>query len=108
MRARKQPRSIYLFLSFACQDLVTRKDFENGSNTKTFRASEVAERIERVGNAYQVIEEKNATELKYLVLALREQFRKNAESVAFAADWRCWMNEAKRLERFLSEEAFAK
>ena len=38
---------VYLTLTVACQDLITREDFANPFNTKTFTEREIDERLRR-------------------------------------------------------------
>ena len=47
MKVRKQKRTVYLALTVACQDLITREDFANPFNTKTFTEREIDERLRR-------------------------------------------------------------
>ena len=101
VKARKHPKSVYLFLTIACQDLITREDFDNVYKTKTFTITEVTDRIDNHPNSSIILKLKKATELKYLVLALRDQFHRNLGNIAFASKWRLWVNEAKELGNYL-------
>ena len=75
MKVRKQKRTVYLALTVACQDLITREDFANPFNTKTFTEREIDERLRREPAIGCYLENIPVAELKYYVLG------KNSNSV---------------------------
>ena len=99
MKVRKQKRTVYLALTVACQDLITREDFANPFNTKTFTEREIDERLRREPAISCHLENIPVAELKYLVLGVRKKFRciTNGEG----PKWRFWADESKELLRTL-------
>ena len=100
MKVRKQKRMVYLTLTVACQDLITREDFANPFNRKTFTEREIDERLRREPAIGCYLENIPVAELRYLVLCVRKKFQQcitNGEG----PKWRFWADESKELLRSL-------
>ena len=91
MKVRKQKRTVYLALTVACQDLITREDFANPFNTKTFTEREIDERLRR--------EPAISCYLENIPVALG----KNSKCITNdeGPKWRFWADESKELLRTL-------
>ena len=48
VRVRKQKKTVYLAVTVSCQDLITREDYRNLFNTKTFTEPEIKERLNKM------------------------------------------------------------
>ena len=100
VKVRKQKCTVYLALTVAYQDLITREDFANSFNRKTFTEREIDERLRRKPAISCYLENIPVAELKYLVLGVRKKFQRcitNGEG----PKWRFWADESKELLRTL-------
>lgn len=75
VKVRKQKCTVYLALTVAYQDLITREDFANPFNRKTFTEREIDERLRRKPAISCYLENIPVAELKYLVLGVRKKFQ---------------------------------
>ena len=100
MKVRKQKRTVYLTLTVACQDLITREVFVNPFNTKTFTEKEIDERLRREPAISCFLENIPVAELKYLVLGVRKNIQQ-CIAKGEGPRWRFWTDESKQLLRTL-------
>ena len=94
MKVRKQKRTVYLALTVACQDLITREDFANPFNTKTFTEREIDDRLRREPAISWYLQNIPVAELKYLVLGVRKKFQQCIIK-GEGPKWRFWADESK-------------
>ena len=86
---------MYLALALTCEDLIKRPENANGC-IKTFTEPEIAERLQKMPKLSILLKHLDATQIKYLVLALRKQFHVHVVSGS-VGKWMSWLKDAKDL-----------
>ncbi|XP_057302645.1 uncharacterized protein LOC130636789 isoform X2 [Hydractinia symbiolongicarpus] len=94
VKGRKHCRTMFLGLTYVCEELMKRKDYDNVSKTKTFTANEVKRCISKNEKMKEACKGKDADYWKYLVLNMREKYQRAMKREEYCK-CRQWLNEAK-------------
>ena len=94
--ARKHRRSLFLAVTVTCKELIMRPDGANSFNVTTFTSFEVERCIRVPGPAKQLLSNYTNASIKFLVLLIREKYKKLLKSGEIFK-WNKWIADANMM-----------